>query len=419
MSKANSLKSNIAWNSIGSLVYLGCQWLITLLVVRLSSSLDAAGYLNLAISITAIFGTAASFNLRTYIISDTNGEISSGEYTGFRIVSCLISFVVCLIYSAFFGYSVTQYVAIIIYMLYRLTEAALDLFYAFEQKASRMDIGGKSMIARGVLSLLGFTAALLISQNILIALGAMVFATMLVVVLFDVPQARRFASYRPLFTQNYLILFRDGLLITVTSVISDFITTFPKQMIESVMGVAAVGAYTTVAAPVTIVQVGISFVFNPLLPLFDSTFKNGERDKYYRVFLKTVGAIVCIAIVALLTALLLGEPVLSLLYGNEIATYSYLLPTLILAISINALQWFIRILLVMMRVFIPQLVCTIFSTLLCCLISSPLIEVFGLMGANYVVLICYILSSSLVFAVFKICTKKHFETYKTEAAREK
>ena len=43
-----SLKANVLWNSIGSMFYLGCQWLITVLVVRLSSGFDAAGLLSLA-----------------------------------------------------------------------------------------------------------------------------------------------------------------------------------------------------------------------------------------------------------------------------------------------------------------------------------------------------------------------------------
>lgn len=50
-----SLKSNMIWNSIGSLTYYGCQWLITILVVRVSDSFEAAGTLSLAMSIANIF----------------------------------------------------------------------------------------------------------------------------------------------------------------------------------------------------------------------------------------------------------------------------------------------------------------------------------------------------------------------------
>ena len=43
--KPLSIKQNMLWNSFGSITYLACQWLITILVVRLSSGYEAAGTL--------------------------------------------------------------------------------------------------------------------------------------------------------------------------------------------------------------------------------------------------------------------------------------------------------------------------------------------------------------------------------------
>lgn len=46
--KQLSLKANMLWNSFGSLFYSGCQWLVTVMVVRLSTSYEAAGILAVA-----------------------------------------------------------------------------------------------------------------------------------------------------------------------------------------------------------------------------------------------------------------------------------------------------------------------------------------------------------------------------------
>ena len=70
-----SLKSNMIWNSIGSLTYFGCQWLITILVVRMSDSFEAAGTLSLAMSIANIFTPFALFRMRAYQVSDLSGEL--------------------------------------------------------------------------------------------------------------------------------------------------------------------------------------------------------------------------------------------------------------------------------------------------------------------------------------------------------
>ncbi len=42
-----SVKANMLWNSLGSMTYLACQWLITIVVVRLSSGYEDAGLLSL------------------------------------------------------------------------------------------------------------------------------------------------------------------------------------------------------------------------------------------------------------------------------------------------------------------------------------------------------------------------------------
>lgn len=45
---------NILWNTIGNIFYLGCQWLLSVVVVRISGSYADAGVLTLAISTTNV-----------------------------------------------------------------------------------------------------------------------------------------------------------------------------------------------------------------------------------------------------------------------------------------------------------------------------------------------------------------------------
>ena len=79
MAEGLSLKKNIAWNSAGSIVRLGCNYLITIAVVRLSHGFDAAGALSLAMSISNLVAPFADFRLRTVQVTDVRGEHSSGD----------------------------------------------------------------------------------------------------------------------------------------------------------------------------------------------------------------------------------------------------------------------------------------------------------------------------------------------------
>ena len=60
-----SLAKEMMWNSIGNLVYCICQWVITILTVRLCSY-EMAGYLSLAMSTSSTFSTISLFSMRNY-----------------------------------------------------------------------------------------------------------------------------------------------------------------------------------------------------------------------------------------------------------------------------------------------------------------------------------------------------------------
>ena len=65
-----SLQKNILYNSIGNITYFFCQWLTTILVVRLSVGFSDAGVLSLAMSLTGSFVWIANYGLRNYEVLD-------------------------------------------------------------------------------------------------------------------------------------------------------------------------------------------------------------------------------------------------------------------------------------------------------------------------------------------------------------
>ena len=73
-----SLKANVVWNAIGSLVFFGCTWLLSVFVVRLSGDYEAAGVLALAMAVFNTFRPLVEYRIYTYQISDTEHENTLG-----------------------------------------------------------------------------------------------------------------------------------------------------------------------------------------------------------------------------------------------------------------------------------------------------------------------------------------------------
>ena len=95
---ALSLKRNALYNSIGSLTYLLCQWLVNVLVVRLGSYADG-GMLTLAISVTNVFFVVATFSLRVYQASDVTGRFSASRYLSTRVMTSLLGLSLCVLFT--------------------------------------------------------------------------------------------------------------------------------------------------------------------------------------------------------------------------------------------------------------------------------------------------------------------------------
>ena len=81
---------------------------------------------------------------------------------------------------------------IMLYMVFKLTEAWVDLYHGFEQRNSRMDIGGISLFARGILSVVSFTVALKLTQSVNWGIAIMTITVFIFIVVFDVPYVKKF-----------------------------------------------------------------------------------------------------------------------------------------------------------------------------------------------------------------------------------
>ena len=102
--KKVSIQKSIIWNSAASMVYLITQWLISVLVVRLSG-VETAGILTLAMSVNNVFYSIAMQGFRIYQVSDFYENFTTGILLSSRLFICILSFLVCVGYALIAGYS--------------------------------------------------------------------------------------------------------------------------------------------------------------------------------------------------------------------------------------------------------------------------------------------------------------------------
>ncbi|GFI26482.1 hypothetical protein IMSAGC012_01603 [Lachnospiraceae bacterium] len=338
MGKKSTL-ANIFYNSFGTIFYYGCQWLTTLLVVRISGFEDGGNY-SLAMTFTAAFAIMALFNTRQYQVSDVVGEYSDRTYIRSRFTAMAISFAVCFAGLFFNAYTPYQWGVILLYMIFKCGEAWIDVYHGIDQKNGRMDYICYSYIFRGFFMIAGFCGVLYLTKNLVLAIGSITLLTFLTAFFYDRRTAERFiakdGAANRADVKKLMFAMLPLVLVAVTNNLS---ISFPKYFLERIYDETVLGYYSSVATPSMIVQVGASTIFIPLITPLADRLKENDKKGFLEILKKVALVFAGLSVLALIVSALFGEWFLVLLFQEEIRPYTYLFVPIIIStllISVNA-----------------------------------------------------------------------------------
>lgn len=407
--KELSFLKNASYNTIGVIVFNFCLWLTTLVVVRLSPDYSNAGIWQLAISVTNIFSAVAVFNIATFYVSDVSDKYLTSDYICAQLTACFLSFLICLVYSYFCGYKDTLFVAITVYMLCRAIEAFAGMLFGIEQRFKRMDYVGLSYTIRGILDLLGFTLCLFFTKSIVHAIIVMAITTLIVVLIVDIPISKKFSSFK--FKSSFVRVkgvLNDSFPSVVSIVAFTAISTIPRQFLEKVYDIETVGYYSTVAAPIVVIQVALIGFFTPLLRDVSLQYKENNFIKLKSVGNKIIGVLTSVTIIALLLIKFGGKYLYGLIYGDEIKPYVYLAYYVVLSVALYTACWVVSSMLIIMRKTGIMMMTSLLSLLLASIVSEAVITRFYMNGVSITIIVAYLtyFVINTVFIVQSIISSK-------------
>ena len=390
-----SIKTNMLWNSVGSLIYSGCQWLLTVLVVRLSSDLESAGVLAVAMAVSNVFVPVALYRIRSYQVSDIHEETSSGEYVALRLVTIALGLAITSAYalvSCDFG----SFPVIFLYLLYRAGEVFIDVLHGIDQQHYRMDYCGKSLAARGVLSVASFSLALARTDRLVLAVGAMVVATYPVII-FDALCAHRLSSVKPVFSGDKIVRL---LVICLPAVIGNaacnLAVTFSRQYLSMTDGAEMLGIYASICTPIVLIQACASYVYAPLLGVFAGHLDRGDGVAFRRLLFRVTAALFGVFLLGALGFLVLGDWFIQVVFGKDMVQYGYLMYAGILCSAFTACMAFLGDLLVTMRDMRDNLVGNLVALMVSIPASIICVDWFGMNGVSIAVCIAFLVGIVLM-----------------------
>ena len=378
-----TLRQNIIWNSAGTIVYLLLQWILTVFVVRISGYSDA-GILSLCMSIGNVLAPVATYSIRTYQASDLSHQFPSGIYIATRLLTCVTVLLFGIVFSFLGHYTKYQIMCIIAYMIFRILESFLDVLHGISQREKRMDIIGRSFFIRGLANFIVFVIVLLVSENLSLALTAMAISTLLLMMIYDMPQTKKFDSIIP--EWNYAktkLLLMICTPLMLAGLISNVLSFYPRFLLEKNFGDKFMGIYSSVATPAIIIQVSASFIFAPLVPIFAGYFRDDKKAELSRLLGRIIVYIALISIVAVLVSIFFGKLGLSMLFGKDIIPYQYLLLPAVISSILTSVVWLLLSVLTAVRLLREQLLSNVMAVAACLAVSPFLIRTYDMNGVSF------------------------------------
>jgi O-antigen/teichoic acid export membrane protein len=379
MPEAASLRSHFAWTFAGNTVYAAGQWAILSLLAKLGSS-EMLGQYAFALAVTAPVTMLVHLNLRAVIGTDVARKHTFREYLAVRLWTTAAGLIAIAVLAWVVAPSRPMMLVILAAGLAQSAENVSDAFYGALQLHERMSRIAISMMARAALSAAALGIALWLAHDIVIAVLALAWARLTMLLAWDARSPWELSSGQPT-SRGSLAILRTAMPLGLVLMLVTLNTNLPRYAIERYRGSRELGAFAAVAGFLSGGNTIINALGQSATPRLARYF--GERDtaRFRRLMLQLSGIAVALGVAGVSGAFLLGAPLLRLLYRDEYAQYSGLLAGLMFAGIPIYLASTLGYVITSVRAFDAQLPLFALVAATCVIASWLLISRYGLAGA--------------------------------------
>ena len=386
----NKTVYHVAYYNIGNFLYLGAQWIISIVLVRMGGLTDA-GLFSLAMSVCNMFSMIANYGLRSYQVSDINSSFDNGTYVLSRIITVVTAFILCVGYSLISTDTRQSLALITVYMLYKCIEAYSDVLTAISQKNGKIIYSGISLGVKGILNLMLFLISYKLYGNLTLSVVFMTTGSLLVLLLFDFPATKKYCRQTEAFKNSDIKKLYSLLYIGLQTMLYVFFATafnsIPKLIIKGFDGSELLGVFSSISIPTVLITTFAAGIQMPVAPKMAEYYSKTQRKQLGGVLLISNTVIVFLGILAVILSVLIGKPVFRLIYGDIVIPYFNLLYFTIIASTLIAVNSCYSVFLISVRKLKQLLAFSVSSCVLVLILCLVLIPKYSIYGAAYAMII--------------------------------
>lgn len=441
---------NYIWNAIGGMLNAGQSVLVLIIVTRVCG-LEAAGLYSIAFATGNQFMYLGNYGVRNYQVSDVDEKFPFRSYILHRLLTVALMLLAAAVYCTYSllrgAYSPAKTMTVAAMCLLKAIDCLEEVLEGRLHQRGRLDLAGKMMTVRLLISIGGMLAVLVATGNLLTATNAAIILAAAAVILMaaacrrtllplqpapelvaDVGNAgaapgaaakNRGAATSPAAASAAVSAARRGALrdaavlmrvcfpVCAANFLSFYLINAPKYAIDAAMNETAQAQYNFIAMPVFVIQLLGMFVYQPVLVRMTLSWNRADKKGFLRDFLRITAGLLIIAALCLGGAYVLGIPVLSALYATDL---SALKPELLLILAggvFLAMNGFYSAVLTLMREQNRIPFMYLAGAVLSLILTPHFVEISGIMGAVISFVLIMAIVCALLSAQFALAYKKH------------
>ena len=405
----NKSQSSFFWNMLQSIVF-SFQTVIFLLIVTRKSDLYIAGVYSITYSVSQMFVSVGNYSMRSYQVSDAKNRYSFNTYLGSRLVSIGLMLFFCFVYSRFHGYSREKLIIIALFTVYRVFEALEDVYHAQMQKMNYLDVAARNAFFRIIIASFVFIVLFIMTKNLYLSSGLFAIVSALCFILFNTRIIKRLnLLVKPSF-DNVWSLLLACLPICLGTFLYNYLSNSPKYAIDAVLTDDVQTIFNIIYLPVFVVSLLGTFIYNPSIGNMGILWNESKYSDFFRIIKKQILLLIALAVVVLIGGYWMGIPVLSLIYGVDLAEYKNVFMLLLCMGIVVAFDAFGNVVLTVMR---KQYIIVIAYGLACGInlaVMNYLVRKYELMGAS----IAYGISMVVILIIMLVSVLVIFEKKRSQ-----
>ena len=405
MRNKSNVKKDFIFNTIGTGINAFNSLFFMIIVTRINGISDA-GIFTFAFSTAALFQIIGVYSGRIYQITD-NTKATNEDYLVNKVITCVIMFVVSILFILLRGYTGKKMLVILILCIYRTLEAFSEVIYAYFQKNYELYKVGISLVLKNVLGLIVFLTINIFTRNLIYSTLGLVLNYILIMLSYDFKIFRNnFIKLRNINLNNQKKIFSLGFSTFLLSFLLMYIVNIPRYVIDFKMSDASSSIFGILIMPASVVVLIAQFILHPFLMKINDFLIHKDYKNLKKNVMNICLVTSAFGIFATFIAYLIGIPILEFIYGISLKKYLMALIVVLIGATLYGVVSILSNILVAMRIASKQIIISFVVSIFSLFISICFINSLGVNGACYGYTITMLLDIILYIVLFAITEKK-------------